>query len=150
VVTSTTFKPKTLGHERMAQIEDRVAQWCAGAELVVLEGLAYNGPDKMKAMAGNWWNVRHRLWEDGHRVIVVQPTQLKLYVTGRGAASKSAMIEAVNGEDFPYAVVNGDDEADAVGLAHMGARWLGAAIDRREKAASILARWTEERVAAEA
>jgi crossover junction endodeoxyribonuclease RuvC len=61
-------------------------------------------------------------------VVEVSPTCRARYATGRGNASKddvlSAVVRRYSGVD-----VNGNDEADSLVLAALGARWLGCPID---------------------
>jgi crossover junction endodeoxyribonuclease RuvC len=55
---------------------------------------------------------------------VVPPATLKTYATGKGNASKDAVLAAVV-KRYPGWAVTGNDVADAVVLMAMGARLLG-------------------------
>lgn len=72
-----------------------------------------------------WWSVLNLLDHVGVPVLVVQPSQLKRYVTGKGVATKGAMIEAV-ARRLPMFSTHGDDNlADAAGLCAIGCDLLG-------------------------
>lgn len=59
----------------------------------------------------------------GVPVVAVNPKTLKVWVTGRGNASKAEMVEAVQAW-FPTLPIACDDEADALALALVGAHHL--------------------------
>ena len=58
----------------------------------------------------------------------VPPALLKKYATGRGNAAKDEVLAAVV-RRYPHADINGNDIADAVVLAAMGARHREAPIE---------------------
>lgn len=132
------------GHERVNFLLDRIIADAYGADLLVMEGISFNSFDAGKQLAGAWWIVKHRLWEERVPTAVVQPASLKLYATGHGDAKKSAIHAAVNGPDFPLAWAPDHDSADAAVLAHMGARYLGEPVDQvgfEQQAAILRAEW---------
>lgn len=92
--------------------------------LIVMEGPAYGSPNQMGHMlAGFWWLLAHAL-EKVAPIAVVQPSTLKKYATGNGRASKDEMVAAaVRG--FSQVRIKGNDEADALALAAMGADRFG-------------------------
>jgi crossover junction endodeoxyribonuclease RuvC len=59
------------------------------------------------------------LWNLGFKIITVQPTVLKKFVTGKGNASKEDMIMAFVKERTGHEAKS-DDEVDAYWLARMG------------------------------
>lgn len=68
--------------------------------------------------------VRLALYNRGISVLQVPPTNLKLFATGRGNASKDEVIDSVISS---YGIhTASDDEADAITLMHMGLAYLNA------------------------
>lgn len=116
-------------HYRLSQIKAPVLSWCFGADLVVVEGLAYASKSPHATeRAGLWWLVVSSLLRREVPVAVVAPTARAKYATGKGNAGKDAVLAAVV-RRYPQVEVTGNDEADAVVLAAMGARHLGQPID---------------------
>lgn len=110
--------------ERMRDQARRCIALCMDADLIVVEGAAFGMNNAQTHMlAGFWWLLVHGL-ERVAPVAVVQPGTLKKFATGKGNADKDAVLTAaVRG--FPSVDVKGNDEADALALAAMGARHLG-------------------------
>jgi crossover junction endodeoxyribonuclease RuvC len=125
--TGTTLEASA---QRLAIIVDAVHGWVhAGTDLVVIEGLAYSSTNgKATERAGLWWLTVNRLLRAGYRVAVVTPTARAKYATGKGNAAKDAVLAAVI-RRYPDVELSGNDEADALVLAAMGARWLGLGYD---------------------
>ena len=100
-------------------------------DLVVIEGPSF-GQQRQSGQhdrAGLWWQtVIH--FEVGENVPVVEvpPALLKRYATGKGNAGKDEVLAAVV-RRYPDVPVTGNDEADALVLAAMGARHLGHPIE---------------------
>lgn len=88
---------------------------CKKPALVAIEGYAYAANGR-KFDIGELGGVVGLLMHDvGIKVMGVQPTQLKQFVTGNGSATKNKMMRTVAEK---YGVVTTcDDVADAVGLA---------------------------------
>ncbi|MBM0256362.1 crossover junction endodeoxyribonuclease RuvC [Micromonospora sp. 4G55] len=61
------------------------------------------------------------------RIVIVQPTQVKQFATGSGAADKDQMVAAAR-EQIGVHVAN-DNEADALWLAAMGLHRYGRPLD---------------------
>ncbi len=77
-----------------------------------------------------WWRVVDALTAEGVPVVEVTPPQLKLFVTGKGRASKGEVMVAVT-RRFPMFDTKGDDNmSDAAVLAAMGAHLLGAPLTK--------------------
>lgn len=101
-------------------------------DLVVIEGLSYasksSSIDKIHA---SWWVVQDELdrewgWPPGYKIT---PSQRAKYATGKGNASKDAvLIETV--KRYPDLNIRNNNEADAVILAAMGMRALGYPVER--------------------
>lgn len=92
--------------------------------LIVIEGPAFGKNNAQTHMlAGFWWLLVHGLQKVAP-IAVVQPPTLKKFATGRGNAPKDEVLAAaVRG--FPEIAVKGNDEADALALAAMGADRFG-------------------------
>jgi Holliday junction resolvasome RuvABC endonuclease subunit len=125
--TAVTFKPAAKGDDRLAEIRDRIG--CAlvtHADLVVLEDV----PATMKGAAGKvipmlHGAVRAMLLDAGLPYVVVPPSTLKAYATGKGNADKTAMAIAAlkrAGREF-----GDDNQCDAWWLRAAGLDWYDAA-----------------------
>lgn len=117
---------------RLRTIAGEVTQLCAGAGLVLVEGPSYGSEGRGTwDRAGLWWLVVARLTGAGLNVVEVPPTNLKQYVLGKGGGKdtgKDQMLAAVI-RRYTWAEVDGNDVADALGLAAMGARFTGCPVD---------------------
>lgn len=129
VQTSPSGQSLIARRERLRTIRDATRSWTALADLVVLEGLAYaSRSPHATERAGLWWMVADGLIGDHVPVAVVPPTTRARYATGKGNASKDQVLAAVV-RRYPDVDVSGNDDADALTLAAMGARWLGHPIE---------------------
>ena len=91
--------------------------------LVVVEGFSFGSRGRaLFEIAGLGYAVRLEMFRRAMRFIVVPPATLKKFVTGKGTAQKSMMLREVY-RRWGIAV-NDDNEADAVGLAQIGAALL--------------------------
>lgn len=105
------------------------------ATLVALEGPAFSrgAMGGQHVRAGLWWAVAARLTAlPGPQVVVIPPTTRAMYATGRGNAGKDEVLAAAV-KRYPAHDVTGNDVADAVILAAIGARLLGHPIDDMPK-----------------
>lgn len=115
--------------ERLRAIRTELRPWLRGADLVVVEGLAYaSRSPHATERAGLWWLVVDHLIGNGAPVAVVSPTSRAKYATGKGNAGKDQVLAAVV-RRYPDVEVTGNDQADALILAAMGARSLGRPIE---------------------
>jgi Holliday junction resolvasome RuvABC endonuclease subunit len=110
------------------QIDDAVK--LISTDLVVIEGLIYHGVsgslDKINA---HWWMVVKYLCEYvDQEPVIVGTSQRCLYATGKGSAKKDIVLASVI-KRYPQADPAGNDEADAVIFAAMGARHLGHPVE---------------------
>jgi Holliday junction resolvasome RuvABC endonuclease subunit len=130
IVHVETVKTRATGHERLAEIFERIAPWAVAADphLVVIEGPSYGsqgGQQGHHERAGLWWLVAHRLWERRRPYAVVSPQGRAKYACGKGSAAKAVVLTAEI-KRFGHLVDIGDDnQADAVILAAMAADHLG-------------------------
>ncbi|MDA3624278.1 hypothetical protein OU415_02450 [Saccharopolyspora sp. WRP15-2] len=122
--TSTGTEPAAL-LDRMNRIAATVAETCGQAHLVVIEGGAYSSKTAHQhTLAGCWWLVFRRITRFDMPVIVVPPTTLKKYVTGKGNAGKLDVALGV-ARMWPDVQLRSSDVCDALGLASMGAHLAG-------------------------
>lgn len=138
-------KPLT-GINRLRVIVTSVRELTKTADLAVLEGPSYNSTGgHQHERAGLWWMVYDCLDLRGIPTAVVAPASRCRYATGKGNASKDAVLSAVV-RRFPDVEVTGNDEADALVLAAMGADYLGrpmAAMPATHRAALDKVAWPD-------
>lgn len=92
--------------------------------LVILEGFSFGSKGSaLFEIAGLGYLVRHQLWQEDIEFILVPPTALKKYCTGKGNTEKSMIIKEVY-KKWKYDS-NSDNEADAYVLARIGRALLG-------------------------
>lgn len=114
--------------ERLYKLSVEVTRHAQRGDLVVIEGPAFSRSNPgMHDRSGLWWLVVDNL-HDVCDVVEVAPSARAKYATGKGNAGKDEVLAAVV-RRYPDAPVANNDEADALVLAAMGARHLGAAID---------------------
>ena len=116
---------------RIGRLADRVAaETPAGARLAVIEApsLAQRNAGAAHDRAGLWWGIYHRLTAAGVPVLPVPPSCRAKYATGKGNAGKDEVLLAAS-RRYPHAPIVGNDDADAVVLAAIGARMLGEPIE---------------------
>lgn len=126
--------PASTGHVRLDWLSCEIAGHCedfTSQDLVVVEGPSYGNQGTGRQSghherAGLWWLVTWRLWCDDIPLAVVPPGTLKKYATGVGNAGKDAVLLAT-AKRFPE-FNGGNDEADALWLAAMGADHLGSPV----------------------
>ena len=89
----------------------------------VIEGFSYGSRGSFsREIAGLGYLVRMAFYERSMPFVVVPPSTLKKFVTGKGNSQKSMMLREVY-RRWGIAV-NDDNEADAVGLAQIGVALL--------------------------
>lgn len=101
-----------------------------GAELVLIEGPSYSSKGSaFHQVAGLWWLTVQRILEGGYRLVEVPPSNRMIYATGKGNAGKDQVMLATARRYDRYAESDGNDQADALILAAMGARHLGRPLE---------------------
>jgi crossover junction endodeoxyribonuclease RuvC len=117
---------------RLRRLAGDITQRCASADLVVIEGPAFSRNESGTwDRAGLWWLVVARLTGAGLRVVEADPTKIKTYALGKGAGQgtdKDHVLAAVV-KRYPDVDVTGNDVADALVLAALGARFAGFPIE---------------------
>lgn len=131
-VATARLKPpaKLAGLDRMHWIIGEIYAYTpdrARADLAVIEGPSYGNQGTGRQAghherAGLWWLVCDKLHGLRIPVAVVPPATVKKYATGKGNAGKDEVLSAAvrRNEEFQ----GGNDEADAMWLAAMGADHL--------------------------
>jgi crossover junction endodeoxyribonuclease RuvC len=120
-------KPNTgAGHfDRLRTIRAAVLDHVRGADLVMVEGLSLGSQTgQHMTRAGMWHLVMEAIDAAGIPWAQVSPAGVKQYATGKGNASKDLVLASVI-RRFPAVEVSGNDEADALVLAAMGADHCG-------------------------
>lgn len=109
---------------RMAHITDAVLTAVGIVDLACVEGPSHHSVGgSVWDRGGLWWRIVAALCARDIPVAIVPPTSRAKYATGNGAARKTAVLEAAR---HRYgAIVDTDDEADALVLRAMGLDWLG-------------------------
>lgn len=113
------------GLERLRYITRTIGDYARTGRyrLAVLEGPSYGSRyGSPHERGGLWWMVYDLLDRREIPVAVAPPASLKLWATGSGAASKTAVLDAMRLR-YPHAEITTSDEADALALAEMGAAW---------------------------
>lgn len=126
--------PHTLAERsvRARRLAGEVTTLCVGADLVVVEGPSYaSDSGKAHDRAGLWWLVVARLTGGGLNVVEAPPAAVKMYALGKGGGAgtgKDDVLAAVV-RRYPHVAFSGNDEADSLVLAAMGARFAGFPIE---------------------
>jgi crossover junction endodeoxyribonuclease RuvC len=116
---------KLRGHERQDHLLSLMAGVAQQCDFVMVEGLAFGAKgSSLLDLAGLYGLMTYRLWQLKVPYVVVTPFQRAKYLTGRAAASKEDCLVAAI-KRFPDIEITGNDIADAVTLAAMGADWAG-------------------------
>lgn len=118
---------------RLRKLAGAIVAKCNHADLVIVEGPSYasDGAGTWDR-AGLWWLVVARLTGAGINVVEVPPSNVKQYALGKGSGAgtgKDEVLSAVIRRYLPVVEVPGNNEADALVLAAMGARFIGAPIE---------------------
>jgi len=100
------------------------------SDIVLIEGPALHAKSSaLDRMFGGWWLVACALQLCVERpVVVIMPTQRAKYATGKGNASKDAVLLAV-AKRYAEVDVADNNEADALLMAAIGARLLGRPVE---------------------
>lgn len=111
-------------HNRMKHITDTVLTEVGTVDLACVEGpVGFATPGGSTwDRGGLWWRIVGALLERDIPVAIISPTARAKYATGSGASRKTAVLEAARSRYG--AILESDDEADALILRAMGLHWL--------------------------
>lgn len=127
VVTGKVVPKKLKGLERLEYVLESVEGLLATTrpDLVVYEGYA------MGKFAGRSFDLgelggllKMAIWTRRIRILLVPPSSLKLFATGKGNADKEAVMKAMS--KHRGALFTSDDEADAYALLQLGIAFCDA------------------------
>lgn len=142
VVSKATGDTIDARSARLRRVAGKIHEWCihsAPDPLIVIEQPAYSRQTgHMHDRSGLWWLTVARLTGIGVGVVEVSPTVVKKYATGKGGASKDAVLAAVI-RRYPAVEVANNNQADALVLAAMGSRHLGTPIEESLPAVQVAA-----------
>lgn len=123
-------------HRRLRKIEAHVVQFMQwdwqSLDLAVIEAPSFGSVGgSSHDRSGLWWMVVDLMlgqWDIP--VVAVAPKTRAKYITGSGNADKSDVLKAARDQyDSEPWVIENHDQADAAGLAAMGARYLGEPLE---------------------
>lgn len=93
-------------------------------DLVLVEDFAFSAKGKaVYQMGGLGWIVRLALLSAGFPYVVVTPTQLKKYATGKGNASKDLVLSSMTARTG--IIFESNDESDSMALYSMARESVG-------------------------
>jgi crossover junction endodeoxyribonuclease RuvC len=125
--------------DRLTDNEDRIVARLTGVDLVVIESPSFGSVGSAsRDLAGLWWRIVGRVDNLDIPVAEVSPSGRIKYALGTGVGDKDRVLAAVI-KRYPDLDVTGNDIADALVLAAMGARWLGQPIEESLPANHIAA-----------
>lgn len=114
-----TIAPSIFGHPRLEYIRGKVLELCEGVELVVMEELAFTRNDpSAQERSGLAYLIRHSLWKRKTPFILIAPSSLKKWATGKGNSPKEVMMMHVL-KRLGHETAD-SHQADAVALAYLG------------------------------
>ncbi|QXT62730.1 hypothetical protein [Tessaracoccus palaemonis] len=134
--------------DRLGWLAREIGGRAHSADLVVVEQPAYAAvTGHHHDRSGLWWLVIDYLsYDNSIPVAEVAPGTLKKFVSGRGNAGKDEMLLAAAHRFARLATLSTNDEADALGLALMGAEQLGVGLvdlPAKHREALKAVRWPE-------
>lgn len=132
LIKSSGHRGDTLAQRtaRLARLCERIVELACDADLIVIEGpsLGQARQGGTHDRSGLWWLVVATLSNCSGLVVEAPPACRARYATGKGNASKDQVLAAVV-RRYPDVPIVGNDDADALVLAAMGARYLGEPIE---------------------
>jgi Holliday junction resolvasome RuvABC endonuclease subunit len=118
-IPSTLGKSKSTGPGRLHDMLGEIAEinLLRKPRLVAIEGYAFAANSQAHKIGELGGIIKHYFWTQGIPTLIVSPTVLKKWITGKGVGSKGAVMVAV------YKALGveckDDNAADATVLAHM-------------------------------
>lgn len=126
LITSTGHRRDTLvqRHTRLKGIADQILTAVGHVDLAVIEGPSHHSVGgSVWDRGGLWWLIVDRLCARDIPVAVMPPMSRAKYATGKGNSRKAAVMEAA--QRRYGAILDNDNEADALVLRAAGLDWLG-------------------------
>lgn len=112
-----------VGPERLSTICDAIWSWLRSrglgkpGDLYVLEG--YGFASQMAHSLGELGGcMRREIWESGGNILIIPPTTLKKFLTGKGSSEKNVIMKTVY-KNWSFDV-DDDNQCDAFGCALLG------------------------------
>lgn len=145
--SNVTKAPLLVRVAQVAELADSIVMHIGTPDLVVIEAPSFGsftGGGGTLERSALWWKVVERIVGRDIPLAEVAPSQRAKYATGRGQATKSAVVDAV-ARRWPQFATHGDDNlADAAVLAAMGADHIGhplCEVPKTHRAALEKVRW---------
>lgn len=126
LITSSGRRKDSIAQRRtrIKGIVDEVLLAIGVVDLAVVEGPSHHSVGgSVWDRAGLWWRIVDRLCAEDIPVAVMPPMSRAKYATGNGGSRKDAVMEAA--QRRYGAVLDNDNEADALVLRAAGLDWLG-------------------------
>lgn len=121
------------GHARHEHLRMALVDVMKGVDYAAVEGLSFGSHTGVKdEIYGGHMILRHELFRRHITYALVPPANLKGYVTGDGGAGKIDVMREIQ-RSFPKLSIADDNQADAMGLACMVARYRGQLVDAHRK-----------------
>lgn len=145
VTTLRTAKPKTKTlreySRRVTTVVNQIDGAFEGVDLVSMEDLAFSvRGDGAFVLPWIWGRVLDLCEKYDVPVIIVAPSQIKKYATGKGNCGKDEVLARMI-RSFPSVNITNDNEADATTAGLIGCRRLGFPVDHITQArAEVMAK----------
>ncbi|MDP4158202.1 MAG: crossover junction endodeoxyribonuclease RuvC [Bacillota bacterium] len=125
VIESQAIQPKNKGPERLALFRQSLVNLISLRSNVhaFIEGYAFGANNQREALGELGGVLRLTLYDQNANMVIIQPTALKKFATGKGNADKIAMAVALEKQfqlEYPTS-----DQTDAFWLATFGRSYLG-------------------------
>lgn len=123
---------------RIRRTTDRITDLVPDGAHVAIEAPSYGQARQggVHDRAGLWWALYGALTDAGHEVVPVPPASRARYATGKGNASKDAVLAAAV-RRYPHAPIDDNNQADAVVLAAWLARAMGEPVEEHMPATHV-------------
>ena len=147
LITSTGRRKDSIAQRRtrIKGIVDEVLLAAGVIDMAVVEGPSHHSVGgSVWDRAGLWWRIVDRLCAEDIPVAVMPPMSRAKYATGNGGSRKDAVLDAA--QRRYGAVLDNDNEADALVLRAAGLDWLGqplAEVPAGHRAALAGCQWPE-------
>lgn len=145
VIESMAVQPDCKGSERLAvfrrELRIIVAKYCTCGIRSFIEGYAFGANNQREALGELGGVLRLELYDSNIPIVVVQPTALKKFATGKGNSDKIAMGVALMKEfglEYPTS-----DQTDAHWLAVFGKAYHGLIPDLSKARRAIIKEFKE-------